>query len=211
MAFGLGKILKMFLVLLIGIGLSSCEYFSKENEEKFELDYSVDTSGIPNDTINFNDANISLVNGYYYLGYEKYSGIIYKKQVGFNISTYSSILDGVLHGLYTSYYDNGKPFEVRNYRNNLSVGKQIGYWEDSGELKFEYNYYEDKKEGVQRSWYANGAPSYVYNYKDDKQDGLQQAWRLNGSLYRNFQVKNGTRFGLQKTTTCYALEDEKII
>ncbi|GAB3017714.1 hypothetical protein GCM10027284_40990 [Cyclobacterium sediminis] len=203
-------LIKTLLVMLCYIGISACTNTGEMETLGGELNYKVDTSGIPRDTIDFNAPGLSYKNGYYYLSGEKYSGIVHKNQIGFNIVTYSSIYLGMLHGSYRSYYPSGKLFEIRMYRNNLSVGKQLGYWEETGNLKFEYNYYNDKKEGEQKSWYADGSLAYTYHYKDDKQEGLQQAWRKNGSLYRNFEVHNGTRYGLQKTTICYELEDEKI-
>ncbi|WP_339923916.1 hypothetical protein [uncultured Cyclobacterium sp.] len=210
MALRLTRILKYFFVLLAGCSIASCNNYAKGTGDEFLPDYWVDTSEIPNDTIAFNAPNLTYKNGVYFLSGKAYSGIVHKKQIGYNIDTYSSVHNGKLHGTYESYYPSGKIFESRMYKNNLSVGKQYGYWEDTGKLKFEYNYYNNKKEGEQKSWYANGDLSYSYHYKDDKQEGLQQAWRLNGSLYRNFVVKNGTRYGLQKTTTCYELEEEEI-
>ncbi|MDO6439712.1 hypothetical protein Q4534_19960 [Cyclobacterium sp. 1_MG-2023] len=203
-------IIKTILVMLCCIGVIACKNTGEELSFDGELNYEIDTSGIPRDTIDFNAPGLTYKNGYYYLSGEKYSGIVHKKQIGFNIVTYSSVYQGMLHGSYSSYYPSGELFETRRYRNNLSIGKQLGYWEETGSLKFEYNYYNDKKEGEQKSWYADGSLAYTYHYKDDKQEGLQQAWRQNGSLYRNFEVQNGTRYGLQKTTTCYELEDEKL-
>lgn len=203
-------IIKTILVMLCCMGVSACTNTGEEETLSGELNYKIDTSGIPRDTIDFNAPGLTYKNGYFYLSGEKFSGIVHKIQIGYNIVTYSSIYQGMLHGPYRSYYPSGKLFESRMYRNNLSVGKQLGYWEETGNLKFEYNYYNDKKEGEQRSWYADGTLAYRYHYKDDKQEGPQQAWRENGSLYRNFEVHNGTRYGLQKTTTCYALENEKI-
>ncbi|MEH6407117.1 MAG: hypothetical protein V7767_07540, partial [Leeuwenhoekiella sp.] len=81
----------------------------------------------------------------------------------------------------------------------------------SGNLKFEYNYYNQKKEGIQKSWYKTGEPFYVYNYKNDRQEGMQQAWRINGSLYRNFEARNGSRYGLQKSISCTELSNEVVI
>ena len=104
-----------------------------------------------------------------------------------------------------------KPYEVRQYRNGYSLGKQVGFWENTGNLKFEYNYFNQKKEGIQKNWYPDGSPAYVYNYKDDRLAGLQQAWRENGSLYRNFTVKDGVNYGLQRSKTCFEVSDDNLI
>ena len=175
------------------------------------LDYSVDTSEIPADTIAYTNPKLTYVNGKYLLDNEPYAGIVYRVLKGFDVATYSSILNGQLHGTYRSFYASGKPYEVRKYRHGVSVGKHVGYWENTGKLKFEYHYHDQKKEGTQKSWYADGSLAYTYNYQDDRLDGSQQAWRENGSLYRNFVVKEGIRYGLQKSKTCYELRDEKVI
>lgn len=175
------------------------------------LDYAVDTTGIPADTIAFTHPGLTYSNGEYFFENKLYSGMVYKVLKGYSIATYSSVLNGRLHGTYRSFYASGKPYEIRQYRKGLSVGKHLGYWEDSGNLKFEYHYYDQKKEGSQKSWYANGNLAYAYMYSNDQLEGLQQAWRENGSLYRNFVVKNGISYGLQKSKSCYEVIDEEVV
>jgi antitoxin component YwqK of YwqJK toxin-antitoxin module len=204
----LALLLAVFCLTLL---LGSChKTIKKEISENQVLDYSIDTTAIPNDTIDFQDPRVSYVNGIYFFKDKKFSGILRKVLRGYNVKTYSSLLNGQLHGTYRSFYENGQRYEVRRYKNNLSLGKQYGYWEGSGQMKFEYNYYNEKKEGLQKNWYYNGDPNYVYNYKNDRQDGLQQAWRSNGSLYRNFIVKEGVRYGLQNSFSCYEVRKGKI-
>jgi antitoxin component YwqK of YwqJK toxin-antitoxin module len=190
----------------------SCKESGAENKiivEKF--DYSINTNNIPKDTVNFTDDKVTYINGLYFLDNKKYSGIVFKELKGYNVKTYGSVLKGKLHGTYRSFYKNGSPYEIRQYKNNYAVGKQYGYWEETGNLKFEYNYYNQKKEGIQKSWYKTGEPFYVYNYKNDRQEGMQQAWRINGSLYRNFEARNGSRYGLQKSISCTELSNEVVI
>ncbi|UZR98958.1 toxin-antitoxin system YwqK family antitoxin [Chondrinema litorale] len=176
-----------------------------------QLDFTVDISAIPHDTIAFSNTELTYVNGKYLLRNKPYSGIVYKVLKGYSIKTYSSVLNGQLHGIYRSFYASGSPYEVRSYRNGLATGRHLGFWENTGNLKFEYNYFDQKKEGIQRNWYSTGDLAYSYSYKNDKLEGLQQAWRQNRSLYRNFIVKNGIRYGLQKSKTCYELYNEKVI
>lgn len=200
---------KWLIGLIYLLLMNGCTAPPSESEIADEevLDYSIDISGIPVDTIAITAANMTYVNGRYLLNEQPYSGIVYKVLKGFNVATYNSVLNGQLHGTYRSYYASGKPYEIRQYRNGLSVGTHIGYWEKTGELKFEYNYHNQKKEGSQKNWYSDGSPAYVYHYKDDRLDGLQQAWRENGSLYRNFTVKDGVNYGLQRSKTCFEVSD----
>lgn len=192
-----------FLVLL-----NSC---TKPNAE-FELKNNYnDVSTIIQDTIAYTNPSLTYVNGEYLLENEPYSGIVFEVIKGFQVESYSSVKNGQLHGKYISFYASGKPYEIREYSNGLSVGEHLGYWENSGNLKFEYHYDLEKKEGSQKNWYSDGSTAYNYTYKDDHLDGLQQAWRENGSLYRNFVVKNGMNYGLQRSKTCYEVSDEQVI
>ena len=211
MRFILIRIVQITFCCFFVLSLSSCQetITEKSIDAPQVFDYSIDTTNIPNDTVNLTDKGVSYENGLYFLNGQKYSGILIQKLKGYNIKTYSSILNGMRHGTYKSFYEDGKPYEIRQYKNNFSVGKQYGYWEN-GQIRFEYNYYNEKKEGIQKNWYADGKPYYVYNYKNDKLEGLQQAWRENGTLFRNFEVKNGKNYGLQLSKTCFEVSDEKV-
>ncbi|QMW05181.1 hypothetical protein [Spirosoma foliorum] len=79
-----------------------------------------------------------------------------------------------------------------------------------GVLKFDYTYYEEKREGKQRRWYRSGKPYIFANYVDDHEEGLQQGWRENGKIYLNYVAKEGHTYGLQNTALCYSLRDQKI-
>lgn len=190
---------------------SSC----KQNNEKINavtqtFDYSIDTSAIPKDTVIFTNPKVSFVNGIYLFEEKPFSGVVIKVLKGYDVKTYSAVLDGKLHGTYRSFHKSGKPYEVRRYKNNISLGRQYGYWESTGKLMFEYNYFNNKQEGLQKSWYEDGSPYYEYHYKDDKLEGLQRAWRKNGSLYRNFEAKDGIFYGLQNSMQCTEVKDGKI-
>ncbi|PNW26539.1 toxin-antitoxin system YwqK family antitoxin [Formosa algae] len=210
-----------FHSLIILITLSVCQSCKDRETSKTSIiheahaddtfDYFIDVSAIPIDTIAFTNSNLTYINGLYLLQNKPYSGIVYTVLKGYDVKTYSSVLNGKLHGTYRSFYDNGKPYEIRYYRNGLAIGTHVAYWKSNGNLKFEYNYYDQKKEGSHKNWFENGNLSYSYRYKNDRLFGLQQAWRINGSLYRNFIVKNGVRYGLQKAKSCYELSNETVV
>lgn len=180
--------------------------FKKEQS----YDYSINTSKIPKDTIFLSDKDVALKNGIYYKNNQKFSGIVVKILSKVKITTFSSVLEGKLHGTYRSFFENEKPYEVRNYKNNLATGRHYYYWKKTGNLKFDCTYYENKKEGLKKRWYIDGKPYIFLNYKNDKLDGLQQAWRKNGKLYINFEAINGKNYGLQRTAPCYNLIDEEV-
>ena len=85
----------------------------------------------------------------------------------------------------------------------------MGYW-DNGNIKFDFTYLDEKREGLHRQWYRSGAPYTALTFRDDKEDGMQRAWRENGKLYINYEARDGFRYGLQKSALCYELVDGAI-
>ena len=77
-------------------------------------------------------------------------------------------------------------------------------------MKFDFSYFNDKREGLQEQWYESGSKYYALNYTNDQEDGMQKAWRENGKSYINYEVKDGRRYGLQKSALCYTLKDEQL-
>ncbi|MFP5041731.1 toxin-antitoxin system YwqK family antitoxin [Parasediminibacterium sp. JCM 36343] len=191
--------------------MCSCNHSSNQNKESvIAKSYLVDTSVIPRDTVFVTDKNVSRVNGLYQYKNNPFSGIIKELYDNGKVKKQLSVYQGMLHGTYRSYYEDGKPWEIRSYKNNLSTGKHYGFWAVSGNRHFEYNYYEEKMEGLQKKWYKSGKPLLFLNYVDDREEGLQQGWRENGKLYLNYVAKDGYRYGLQKSALCYTLRNEKI-
>lgn len=174
------------------------------------LNYQVDTSFIPHDTVLIGNKRLMIANGVYLLNHKKFSGIVKERYAGGGIKSYASVCQGLLHGRYKSFYENGHPFEVRMYKNNLSTGRHYGYWPQGHHLKFDYNYFEEKREGLQKKWYPDGKPYLFANYTNDHEEGLQQGWRENGKLFLNYVVKDGFAYGLQQTALCYSLRNQKI-
>ncbi|WP_236972974.1 toxin-antitoxin system YwqK family antitoxin [Membranihabitans marinus] len=201
----------VFVFLGFTASIVSCKTDqSSMTHHDVEYDYSIDTTMIPADTIVMTDVDVELVNGKYYYKEKLFSGILYKEMSRDGVRSYSSVYHGMLHGTYRSYYPSGRRYEVRQYKDNLATGKHRAYWEETGELKFEYQYYEEKREGMQRKWHPSGRPFIFSNYVNDKEQGLQQAWRENGKLYSNYEVVDGQRYGLQKTVMCYELINEEV-
>jgi antitoxin component YwqK of YwqJK toxin-antitoxin module len=191
--------------------ICSCNPSSKQDNESIVVkNYKVDITGIPKDTVFVTDKEVTLVNGLYYYKNKPFSGIIKELYTAGKVKKQISVYKGMLHGTYRSFYEDGKPWEIRSYKNNLSTGKHYGFWVETGNPHFEYNYYEEKMEGLQKKWYKSGKPFLFLNYVNDREDGLQKGWRENGKLYLNYVTKEGFRYGLQKAALCYTLRNEKL-
>ena len=199
--------LSMLIVLICSCSSSS----NKKGSTKVTTAENsfVDTTVVPHDTVAQTNHALTLNNGVYFFKRNKFSGIILAKNSDKTITAFTSIYKGEKHGLYRSYYNNGKLFEVRQYKNNMATGRHYGYYRN-GNMQFDYLYFDEKKVGYFKKWFSNGSPYLFANYKDDKEEGLQQGWRPNGKLFLNYVAKDGRSYGLQETMLCYTLKDEEL-
>ena len=183
---------------------------NKANEEVINTSsFFVDTTLIPHDTVSSTAVNLKLNNGLYYFDNKTYSGFIKENYENGRIKKITACLKGMQHGRSVSFYPDEKSCDSRMYKENKSFGKHFGYWEN-GNMKFEFYYLNDKREGSNKQWYHSGQPYAFLNFKEDKENGTQQAWRENGKLYMNYEAKDGFRYGLQKAGLCYTLYNQKI-
>lgn len=172
-------------------------------------DLAVDTNSIPKDTVQANDVQHTR-NGLVLYNNRAFSGYVVTLYPNRKIHTIASVYNGMAHGNFRSYYEDGHVHEVRQYKENLSTGKHFGYW-PNGKQQFDYLYYRDRKIGYMKRWYETGKPYLFLNYKNDREEGLQQGWRENGKLFINYVAKDGFRYGLQETMLCYKLNEGNII
>ena len=100
-----------------------------------------------------------------------------------------------------SWYDIEKTkkrfFTCRDAEGKIQ-GLSIGWYED-GMLKDEYNYKDDKREGVWKAWYEDGMLKSEYNYKDNKMDGVCRKFhKRSETLYIECNYKDGKKDGAYK-------------
>ena len=67
---------------------------------------------------------------------------------------------------------------------------------ENGQLRFETNFKDGEKHGLQRNWHVNGQLEAETNFKDGKQDGMQKVWHENGQLKSETNYKDGKEDGL---------------
>ncbi len=194
-----------FIIVLLTTG---CFSKTKEQPESLVVE-KVDISQIPLDTVSIKNPALKLDNGIFYLDTKPYAGYITERYENGNVKSITSLYKGMQQGITKSFYPDGTPGDERMYRQNLSYGRHFGYWQN-GNMKFDFTYYNDKREGLQKQWYESGQRYAFLTFKNDKEDGMQQAWRENGKPYINYQAKDGFRYGLQKSGLCYTLIDEKL-
>jgi len=79
----------------------------------------------------------------------------------------------------------------------LFNGIGLGNYEN-GQLQYESNYKDGKKDGLMKRWYKNGSVHYEKNYKDGEMDGLQKLFHKNGQLDMRGNYTDGERDGVFK-------------
>lgn len=195
-------------VLLPVLVVAGCEQ-KPVTENRTEIALFLIRDTVPEDTLEFNNKDLKLVNGIFYFKITAYSGYLKECYPDGSSKAVSGFLKGMQHGKSMSFYAGGQLRDLRMYQQNKAYGRHVGYWEN-GNLKFAYFYENDKREGLSKQWYENGNPYAFLTFKNDREDGMQRAWRLNGKPYINYEVKDGFRYGLQKSNVCKTLINEKL-
>ena len=122
------------------------------------------------------------------------------------------VIEGKKEGAKWSYYPDGSPKFVENYKDNRLHGA-VKRWgiQDKYQLLAHLQYSEGKLDGLQKKWYTTGELHKVLNMKAGKEEGMQRAYRKNGALYANYEARNGRIFGLKRSNLCYELDNEQIV
>ena len=96
----------------------------------------------------------------------------------------------LVSGLVKEYYENGE----LSWEANINDGKRDGLvrgWYENGQLSFEGIDKDGKKDGLIRFWYENGQLWFEINNKDNMPDGLTRYWHEDGRLKSEKTWKNG--------------------
>ena len=105
--------------------------------------------------------------------------------------------NGELDGEIKTYFENGYIHLVRYLKNGLKNGSEKLFNEKPYYLKFESNYLDDLKHGIEKSYNENGNIMFESNYLRGKKEGISQMFWSNGSLASESTYKNGKKDGMQ--------------
>lgn len=155
------------------------------------------------------EPDLVLANGIYLFRGEPLDGVIEEQYPGGAVKGRASYSHGMRHGTAQTFYADSRLRDTRSYRASLSYGRHVGYW-DNGNLKFDFTYLDEKREGLQRQWYRSGAPYTALTFRDDKEDGLQRALAREREALHQLRGARRLPVGLQKSALCYKLADEAI-
>ena len=104
------------------------------------------------------------------------------------------IPDGIVK---EGYYGNGNLIGEWNYKDDKREGIHKTYYEN-GNLASEFNYKDGKLEGISKVYYENGKLQIEWNYKDGKLEGISKDYYENGKLYAEWNYKDDKREGICK-------------
>jgi len=96
----------------------------------------------------------------------------------------------IKHGEYLSWYENGKPRLVLNYKDGKADGKSEWFY-DNGNPHSVSNYKDGKLDGKSEEFYSNGKPWKVINFKDSVLDGKYEKFYDNGKPWEVTNYKDG--------------------
>ena len=84
------------------------------------------------------------------------------------------------------------------------------FYRESGNIEYDQNYKNGKKDGPSKSYYENGNIEYDWNYKNGKEDGEWRSYSEDGTLERISQYRNGEYISGKDFTEENKIENQSI-
>ena len=156
------------LLLLLFLTLSF-QVFSAQNQNYFEIDFTLSTFCDENPKVQYrnNYSQIFLPN----------------EEEGITATSICVYTNG--YGQYRSKGD---------YKNGKKVGKHLA-WYRNGQKSFEAFFINGKPEGKWLNWFDDGKKRFEYNYIKGKEEGKSIGWDRNGEILEEHFYKEGLKEG----------------
>lgn len=117
-----------------------------------------------------------------------------------------SICNGMEHGEFRRFHENGVLMEKRYYVQGVKTGPLKRYW-SNGRIQAEYFFASGEYQGTCREWNPEGKLVREMNYERGYESGSQKQWYDDGSIRSNYIIRNGRRYGLLGTKNCINVSD----
>ena len=157
-----------------------------------------------------NELVLNQIEGKWYYKSEPFSGYAVTYYQNDTLAEKLGFVDGKREGVARQWSESGA-LRIESYYTQNRLDMVYKSWWENGVLSAQSNYVDGTKQGIEKEWYATGQLAKLKQLADGQETGIQQAWLQNGTLYINYEAKNGRVFGLQRANSCYKLEDEKVI
>lgn len=131
-----------------------------------------------------------------------------------NIICDENYKNGKHNGTTTYYYQNGIPFEIIPYKNEVKDGEWSQYFKN-GKLKLKSQYINGKLVGSFKILFEDQRPEVVGFYnKDGKEDGVWKFYKTDGKVdyeikYKNGKILNSDEIDRRKNERILQLEKNK--
>lgn len=96
----------------------------------------------------------------------------------------------VLHGQWTSWFENGQLQEQGYYDHHRETG-DWQWWDDNGQQVAQGSFHEGQREGVWTFWYSNGIKQMDARYTSGQGQGLWTLYYDNGQKWAEGQYLEG--------------------
>ena len=105
--------------------------------------------------------------------------------------------EGKANGLITNYHPNGAIKNKMNYKDDLLNGKYETFFKNGTNKNYELNYENDIAIGVIKYYFKNGALYSTSKLEEDRKSGLEITYYNDSSIYSKLNYKNGILDGEQ--------------
>lgn len=101
----------------------------------------------------------------------------------------ANVVRGKIDGLYTKYFESGKPQMVTEWRDYRREGLETR-WHENGNVEWRGYYLHNRREGIWTAWFANGRTAFTGNYRQNEPTGAWSFWNPDGTTSRieNFDL-----------------------
>lgn len=170
---------KIISITILGILSSSSianEYLLSICNDHSYIQFRGDRLFLPNTELAYSGRNYCLYDG----GKDKVKGM-YKH--------------GNKHGVWSTWFENGKLKNTITYKDGLYDGLSEHYYED-GQKKESLMWVDNKKNGQMMQWFNTTQKRNLRNYKDDLEHGEFKDWAENGQIITHGYKKDGIYHGM---------------
>lgn len=152
-------------------------FFKSNGDELFSISYPLDPDVTQRRIINEKGG----VNYVYEIKNGVYHGAFTSYVENGTILSKGNYVNGKMHGTWEWFHPNGKVEVIKYYKLNRSHGPIKGFYED-GTLEYEFEYVYDKRHGTYTSYHENGAIDTSSNYVFDELHGERKQYDHLGNL-----------------------------
>ena len=152
-------------------------FYKVDGDELFTFSYPLGPDVTERRIVNENGG----VNYVYELKNGVYHGAFTSYGENGTILSKGTYVNGKMNGTWEWFYPNGQLEVTKQYKLNRSHGPVKGFYED-GTLEFEFEYVYDKRNGAYTSYHENGAIDTSSNYLFDELHGERKQYDYLGNL-----------------------------